>query len=81
MPGMRRKAAMLQEYTTVKVKLETRERLKHFGHKGKTYDEIIIDLMDSHEMTNGSRNSMVGMARAVSAPAAITNHQEKNAGE
>ena len=32
--------------TTIQVKNETREKLKRFGHKGESYDDIIERLMD-----------------------------------
>ncbi|MEF8874945.1 MAG: hypothetical protein V5A88_09815 [Candidatus Thermoplasmatota archaeon] len=32
--------------TTVRIDEETREKLKKFGHKGETYDEIINRLMN-----------------------------------
>jgi len=35
------------ESSTIQVRNETRERLKHSGHKGQTYDELINELLDS----------------------------------
>ncbi|MFP4000608.1 MAG: BfmA/BtgA family mobilization protein [Thermoplasmata archaeon] len=32
--------------TTIQIEKETRERLKRFGHKGESYDEIIERLMN-----------------------------------
>lgn len=32
--------------TTIQVDVETREKLKRFGHKGESYDDIIERLMD-----------------------------------
>ncbi len=32
--------------TTIQIDKETRERLKRFGHKGESYDEIIERLMN-----------------------------------
>ena len=38
--------------TTIQIKKETRERLKQFGHKGESYDNIIENLMDYfHELS------------------------------
>ena len=31
---------------TIKVKLETKNRLKALGHKDQTYDEIVNDVLD-----------------------------------
>jgi len=31
---------------TIKVKLETKNKLKALGHKDQTYDEIVNDLLD-----------------------------------
>ena len=31
---------------TIKVKLETKNRLKALGHKDQTYDEIVNDILD-----------------------------------
>ena len=38
--------------TTIQVKTETREKLKRFGHKGESYDDIIGRLMDYLEELN-----------------------------
>lgn len=35
--------------TTIKLESETRDRLKKFGNKGKTYNQILNDLMDAVE--------------------------------
>ncbi len=35
--------------TTIQIRKETRERLKHFGHKGESYDDIIERLMSYFE--------------------------------
>jgi len=35
--------------TTIQIKVATRERLKRFGHKGESYDDIIDRLMDYFE--------------------------------
>lgn len=35
--------------TTIQVDDETRDKLKKFGHKGETYDEIINRLMNYFE--------------------------------
>ncbi len=32
--------------TTIQIEKETREKLKRFGHKGESYDEIIERLMN-----------------------------------
>ncbi len=32
--------------TTIKLDVETRERLKTFGHKGETYDDLLNRMMD-----------------------------------
>jgi len=31
---------------TIKIKLETKNRLKALGHKDQTYDEIVNDVLD-----------------------------------
>lgn len=38
--------------TTIQIDKETREKLKHFGHKGESYDEIIERLMNYCEELN-----------------------------
>jgi predicted CopG family antitoxin len=38
--------------TTIQIKKETREKLKHFGHKGESYDDIIGRLMNYCEELN-----------------------------
>jgi len=38
--------------TTIQIKKETREKLKHFGHKGESYDDIIERLMNYFEELN-----------------------------
>ena len=38
--------------TTIQVKTETREKLKRFGHKGESYDDIIERLMNYLEELN-----------------------------
>ena len=38
--------------TTIQVDVETREKLKRFGHKGESYDDIIERLMDYCEELN-----------------------------
>lgn len=35
--------------TTIQVKTETRDLLKRIGDKGKTYDEIIEDLIETYD--------------------------------
>lgn len=35
--------------TTIQVKQETRERLRGIGHKGETYDDIIMNLIATYE--------------------------------
>ena len=35
--------------TTIRMDSETRDKLKKFGAKGETYEEIIIRLMNSEE--------------------------------
>jgi hypothetical protein len=35
--------------TTIQVQTETRDLLKKLGDKGKTYDEIIHDLVETYE--------------------------------
>lgn len=40
-----------EEFTTIGIRKETRDRLKHFGFKGRLYDEILNDLMDAYEQT------------------------------
>ncbi len=34
---------------TIKVKLETKNRLKALGHKDQTYDEIVYDVLDRQD--------------------------------
>ncbi|KYK32688.1 MAG: hypothetical protein HXS46_20525 [Theionarchaea archaeon] len=36
-------------FSTIKIKRETREKLKHFGHKDESYNDIIERLMDYFE--------------------------------
>lgn len=38
--------------TTIQVKYDTREKLKLFGHKGESYDDIIGRLMGYFEELN-----------------------------
>lgn len=38
--------------TTIQIHVGTREKLKHFGHKGESYDEIIDRLMNYCEELN-----------------------------
>ncbi|MFW6176227.1 MAG: DUF7557 family protein [Thermoplasmatota archaeon] len=38
--------------TTIQVKKDTREKLKKFGHKGESYDDIIKRLMEYCEELN-----------------------------
>ncbi|MFP4608170.1 MAG: DUF7557 family protein [Candidatus Natronoplasma sp.] len=38
--------------TTIQIEKETREKLKKFGHKGESYDEIIERLMNYCEELN-----------------------------
>ena len=38
--------------TTIQIKKETREKLKRFGHKAESYDDIIQRLMDYFEELN-----------------------------
>ncbi|MFW6375582.1 MAG: DUF7557 family protein [Thermoplasmatota archaeon] len=38
--------------TTIQVKKDTREKLKKFGHKGESYDDIIKRLMKYCEELN-----------------------------
>ena len=38
--------------TTIQVKNDTREKLKRFGHKGESYDDIIERLMGYFEELN-----------------------------
>ena len=33
---------------TIKLKLETKNRLKSLGHKDQTYDEIVRSILDTH---------------------------------
>ncbi len=35
--------------TTIQIKKDTREKLKHFGHKGESYNDIIERLMNYFE--------------------------------
>lgn len=35
--------------TTIQIKKVTREKLKHFGHKGESYNDIIERLMNYFE--------------------------------
>ena len=35
--------------TTIQLEEETRDRLKGFGRKGESYDDIVIRLMDHYE--------------------------------
>jgi len=39
----------MAEVTTVLVKRETRDRLKKYGFKGETYDEIVNRLIETAE--------------------------------
>jgi len=34
---------------TIKIKLETKNRLKALGHKDQTYDEIVNDVLDRQD--------------------------------
>ncbi|MFW6130850.1 MAG: DUF7557 family protein [Atribacterota bacterium] len=38
--------------TTIQIKEDTREKLKRFGHKGESYDNIIERLMSYFEELN-----------------------------
>ena len=38
--------------TTIQIQHETREKLKMFGHKGETYDDIVERLMNYCEELN-----------------------------
>jgi len=38
--------------TTIQIKKDTRERLKRFGHKGESYDNIIDRLISYFEELN-----------------------------
>ncbi len=38
--------------TTIQIKKETREKLKHFGHKAESYNDIIERLMAYSEELN-----------------------------
>jgi len=38
--------------TTIQIKKETREKLKRFGYKAESYDDIIQRLMDYFEELN-----------------------------
>ena len=38
--------------TTIVVDTSTRDKLKKFGSKGETYEDIILKLMDSYEKGN-----------------------------
>lgn len=35
----------MDEYSTIRIKIETRDRLKSMGMKGESYDEIIMKLI------------------------------------
>ena len=35
--------------TTIKLRSETRDRLKNLGHKDQTYDEIVNEVLDRQE--------------------------------
>lgn len=35
--------------TTIQLEEQTRDRLKSFGRKGESYDDIVIRLMDHYE--------------------------------
>ncbi len=35
--------------TTIKLRPETRDRLKNLGHKDQTYDEIVNEVLDRKE--------------------------------
>lgn len=35
--------------TTIKLRSETRDRLKNLGHKDQTYDEIVREILDRQE--------------------------------
>jgi hypothetical protein len=37
---------MKEEITIIRLKKSTRERLKKFGQKGDSYDDIVTNLMD-----------------------------------
>jgi len=38
--------------TTIQIKVQTRERLKRFGHKGESYDDILLRLMEVADELN-----------------------------
>lgn len=40
---------MVEEICVIRLKRKTRERLREFGKKGDTYDDIVTKLMDEAE--------------------------------
>ena len=34
------------KFTTIPLKIETKEKLKNIGHKGETYDELVLALLE-----------------------------------
>ena len=44
---------MVEETCVIRLKRRTRERLRGFGKKGDTYDDIITKLMDETEKRRG----------------------------
>lgn len=38
--------------TTIVVDSSTRDKLKNFGNKGETYEDIILKLLDFYEKSN-----------------------------
>ena len=47
-PGQESKTASdLNQLTTIRLRIVTRERLKKFGSKGEDYDALLMRLMDS----------------------------------
>ena len=55
--GVMSNAAALAK-TTIQLEEETRDRLKGFGKKGESYDDIVIRLMDNYEGKSKQRNDI-----------------------
>lgn len=48
----KKKAKRKGKFSTIVVDTITRDRLKHIGHKGQTYDEIILELLKGVDTQN-----------------------------
>lgn len=40
----------MDEYSTIRIKIETRDRLKSMGMKGESYDDIIMKLISDKKI-------------------------------